>query len=418
MEVTGVKRSRSECLKRLQWGDYQGRTMLCLDHHGNQNAANGSTIIFTLARSFTTSVLISLRLQMFQWSFDATHMKRTYRCARACDARCQFWRPQAPTLASYRADAGFAEDLSLERLPGKRQPKPNKFSSNDREKQRNKQGAHTQKRMWRLTIFFTACVRKIRGKQLQLAEWFTANILHLVFRGTSGTTANTTNQRGVINNFFGHWISRGKKKANSFSYWTWQTTELKIDFWKSYVLGKKSIIHQMLLLASHWASPRLVCCRESAEIGHFNVVMETRCDRVTNALFNIERACKRTCLNFFNQTVILCSLFPSQPLGDILVTSPSVWEVKTAAVWVKSPLAQISELCLLGPAVLLLPHIHTWRALQRSPLGFIVTLCRTRCSAVDGCCCSLLLAQCLKGPIGTFWLVLLLLKICRFCLTA
>lgn len=35
--------------------------------------------------------------------------------ALVCGARCQFWRPQAPTLASYRADAGFADDLSLER---------------------------------------------------------------------------------------------------------------------------------------------------------------------------------------------------------------------------------------------------------------------------------------------------------------
>lgn len=155
----------------------------------------------------------------------------------------------------------------------------------------------------------------------------------------------------------------------------------------------------MLKLVSHWASLRLTCWRESAEIGHFNVVMETRCDHVTIALFNItlERACK--------QTVILCSFFPPQHLGDPLVTSPSVWEVKASAVWVKSPLAQISELCLFGPAALQLPHIHTWRALQRSPLGFIVTLCRTRRSAVASCCC-LLLAQCLKGPIGTFRLEL------------
>lgn len=95
----------------------------------------------SLARSLTTTVLISLRLQMFQWSFHATHMKRTYRCAHVCDARCQFWRPQAPTLASHRADAGFAEDLSLERLPGERQLKPNTFTSNDREKRRYKQRA-------------------------------------------------------------------------------------------------------------------------------------------------------------------------------------------------------------------------------------------------------------------------------------
>lgn len=200
------------------------------------------------ARSLTTPVLISLRLQMFQWSFDATHMKRTYRCAHVCDARCQFWRPQAPTLASHRTDAGLAEDLSPERLPGKRQPTPNKFSSSDRETQRNKQGAKKGgKRMRRFFIFFYClCIRLEKWrKTIAAGRVIYSKYPPPVFRGTLGTTANTTNQRGVISNFFGHWISRGKKKANSFSYWRWQK--------------------------------KLVCCRESAEIGHFNVVMETRC---------------------------------------------------------------------------------------------------------------------------------------------
>lgn len=43
--------SGSKSLKRFQRWDYQSRTMLCLDHHDNQNAANSGTIIFMLARS-------------------------------------------------------------------------------------------------------------------------------------------------------------------------------------------------------------------------------------------------------------------------------------------------------------------------------------------------------------------------------
>lgn len=65
---------------------------------------------------------------------------------------------------------------------------------------------------------------------------------------------------------------------------------------------------------------------------------------------------------------------------------------------VKSPLAEIRERCLLGPAALRLPHGHTWRALQRSPLGLAVTLRRTRCTVVASYCC-MLPAPSLKGPL-------------------
>lgn len=153
----------SKSLPRLQWGDSQSRMMLCLDHHANQNAANGSAFIFMLARSqLQSSFRYAFRCSS-EASTPRTHMKRTYRCAQVCDARCQFWRPQAPTLASYHAAAGLAEDVRLERLPGKRQPKPNKFSSNDREKQRNKQEAKKKKNVTVDNFFYR--LRFLGGKK-------------------------------------------------------------------------------------------------------------------------------------------------------------------------------------------------------------------------------------------------------------
>lgn len=218
-------------------------------------------------------------------------------------------------------------------------------------------------------FFYCLCIRLEKSrKTIAAGRVIYSKYPPPVFRGTLGTTANTTNQCGVISNFFGHWISRGKKKANSFSCWRWQK--------------------------------KLVCCRESAEIGHFNVVMETRCMWQSRRERSHLRATQMV-LSFFSQ--LNC-----YPLFTFLFwRQPAEWEVKAAAVWVKSPLAQISELCLLGPAASQLPHTHTWRALQRSPLGSIVTHCRTRRSAMAACCYCLLLTQCLKGPMGTFWLELL-----------
>lgn len=94
------------------------------------------------ACSLTTSVLISLRLTMFQWSFDATHMKHTYRCARV------WWTAPILTPTSSKAcvisrQCRFCGRLQLRETPWKAPTKAKQVcdSSSDREKQRNKQGA-------------------------------------------------------------------------------------------------------------------------------------------------------------------------------------------------------------------------------------------------------------------------------------
>lgn len=54
------------------------------------------------------------------------------------------------------------------------------------------------------------------------------------------------------------------------------------------------------------------------------------------------------------------------PCDDVTLSSElTVWGESyyfAPAVWVKSPLTEIREHCLLGPALLQLPHRHTWRA--------------------------------------------------------
>lgn len=148
--------SRSKSLKRLQRWAYQSRMMLSLDHHDNQNAANGGPIIFMLARS----QLQSSSRYAFRCSSEAS-TPRTWNAhtdALVCDERRQFWRPQAPTLASYHANAGFAEDFSWERLPGKHQSKQNKFVTavvTERTKETSKE---QKKGMGRMTISFLPCV--------------------------------------------------------------------------------------------------------------------------------------------------------------------------------------------------------------------------------------------------------------------
>lgn len=59
---------------------------------------------------------------------------------------------------------------------------------------------------------------------------------------------------------------------------------------------------------------------------------------------------------------------PGTASDDVTLSSElTVWGESyyfAPAVWVKSPLTEIREHCLLGPALLQLPHRHTWRALQ------------------------------------------------------
>lgn len=50
------------------------------------------------------------------------------------------------------------------------------------------------------------------------------------------------------------------------------------------------------------------------------------------------------------------------PSSDLTVWGESYYFAPV--VWVKSPLTEIRELCLLGPTLLQLPHRHTWRAFQ------------------------------------------------------
>lgn len=95
----------------------------------------------------------------------------------------------------------------------------------------------------------------------------------------------------------------------------------------------------MLKLASHWASLKLICCCESPEIGHFNVVMETRCDRATIASYHITLEIPPTVSSwpaflfffFFKSNCYPSFTFPSPSFGQPPVTSPSLWEVNAAA---------------------------------------------------------------------------------------
>lgn len=64
------------------------------------------------------------------------------------------------------------------------------------------------------------------------------------------------------------------------------------------------------------------------------------------------------------------SLDPDTASDDVTLSSElTVWGecyYFAPAVWVKSPLTEIREHCLLGPALLQLPHRHTWRAVLHS----------------------------------------------------
>lgn len=69
------------------------------------------------------------------------------------------------------------------------------------------------------------------------------------------------------------------------------------------------------------------------------------------------------------------SLEPDTVSDDVSLASMlTLWGERyyfAPAVWVKSPLTEIREHCLLGPASLQLPHRHTWRA----PLHSSARLC-------------------------------------------
>lgn len=69
------------------------------------------------------------------------------------------------------------------------------------------------------------------------------------------------------------------------------------------------------------------------------------------------------CLSLF---LFCASLDPDTASDDVTLSGElTVWGESyyfAPAVWVKSPLTEIREHCLLGPALLQLPHRHTWRA--------------------------------------------------------
>lgn len=362
---------------------------------------------------------------MFQWSFDATHMKHTYRCAHVCDAWCQFWRPLAPTLASYHANAGFAEDFSRERLPGKCQQKQSKFvTAVVTERNETKEKSKKQKKRecdgWQY-LFPALCFLVKKTEKNVCSDLQLTSALFFFFEGAPARTANITNQRVhvvIISNFFAHSINRGTKKANSVFCWTWQTTGSEnenVIFWANVSRKKQkhslnvkagvtsSVTEARLLLWIAWNWP-FQCCYGNEMRSRDNRVVSHHTRDCANGLL-LTRFSSSSSSFFFNPPVILLSLFPPQLLGDTQWRHPPCerWTLLAApAVWVKSPLAQLRELCLLGPAALQLPHRHTWGAPQLSPLGFTVTLCRTRRTAVAAycyCCCCVLLAQYLKGPI-------------------
>lgn len=83
-------------------------------------------------------------------------------------------------------------------------------------------------------------------------------------------------------------------------------------------------------------------------------------------------------LSFSHPLSLSVSLDLATVSGDVTLSSElTVWGESyyfAPAVWVKSPLAEIREHCLLGPALLQLPHRHTWRDL---PHGNARLYCHT-----------------------------------------
>lgn len=186
-------------------------------------------------------------------------------------------------------------------------------------------------------------------------------------------------------------------------------------FFKIFSVNRKRIFCKCWTSKRNGVTP-LVWRWEQIEVGHFNVVMETRWDCVTsrhlshlaaphpicwdstNCLFFVNWP---SCPNFFSlsRSLILfyfCSFFrfflpnsipshqsplslsltpcvsldPDTVSDDVTLSSKlTVWGESyyfAPVVWVKSPLTEIREHCLLGPALLQLPHRHTWRALLHS----------------------------------------------------
>ena len=148
---------------------------------------------------------------------------------------------------------------------------------------------------------------------------------------------------------------------------------------------------------------------------HYEVVTEERCDRVTsrplsslaaahpiwdsaNCLFSVTwPACPNfhfhSISNYVLSSCLSSIFFPTLTLPAITTSSPhavgddvtfsselTVWGESyyfAPAVWVKSPLTEISDHCLLGSALLRLPHGHTRRALKQSSASLSHTAQRT-----------------------------------------